>query len=86
MAIKEGRKYFPNVHKLFLTFSCRYYPSSFFGEETPPQLMLDVVKIMLVSPTELGLSLAIIQCTIVIGPEEMPILVWGRRMRPPTKM
>ena len=50
--------------------------------------MLDVVKIMLVSPTELGLglSLAIIQCTIVIGPEEMPILVWGRRMRPPTKM
>ena len=22
----------------------------------------------------------------VIGPEEMPILVWGRRKRPPTKM
>ena len=23
---------------------------------------------------------------VVIGPEEMPILVWGRRKRPPTKM
>ena len=58
-------------------------------EETPPpQLMLDVVKIMLVSPTELGLglSLAIIQCTIFIGPEEMPILVVGWPKRPPTKM
>ena len=22
----------------------------------------------------------------VIGPEEMPILIWGRRKRPPTKM
>ena len=50
--------------------------------------MVDVVKIMLVSPTELGLglSLAIIQCTIVIGSEEMPILVWGWRKRPKTKM
>ena len=32
---------------------------------------------------ELGLGFDNIK---VIGPEEMPILVWGRRKRPPTKM
>ena len=32
---------------------------------------------------ELGLGFDNIK---VIGPEEMPILVWGQRKRPPTKM
>ena len=32
---------------------------------------------------ELGLGFDNIK---VIGPEEMPILVWGRRKRPPTKL
>ena len=57
--LKECPKYLNNVHKLFLTCPCRYYPSSFFGEETPPQLMVDVVKIRLVSPIELGLGLSL---------------------------
>ena len=66
---KRRPKYFPNVHKLFLTCPCRYYPSSFFGEETPPQLMVDVVKIRLVSPIELGLGLSL---AIKEGPKYFP--------------
>ena len=70
MAIKECPKYLNNVHKLFLTCPCRYYPSSFFGEETPPpQLMLDVLKIRLVSPIELGLGLSL---AIKVGPKYIP--------------
>ena len=54
--------------------------------EVPP-LIWCKLRIKPISPAklELGLSLAIM-IRSVIGPEEMPILVWGWRKRPPTKM
>ena len=36
--------------------------------------------------TTIFCKLEIFEIFKVIGPEEMPILVWGRRKRPPTKM
>ena len=54
--------------------------------EVPP-LIWCKLRIKPISPAklELGLSLAIM-IRSVIGPEEMPILVWGWRRRPQTKM